>query len=154
MLQIQLFTDDVSLFFRNLVKDNIKKRETEGIVRPDLIHMLMEARKGHLNPDSAKEREESLMCLSEEVKNAAPLELSDDDIVAQALAFFFAGFDTVSTGSSFMAHELALHPEVQKKLQLEVDSVNKEHSGKVPYEAIQTMKYLDQVVCGNFDTLW
>lgn len=49
---------------------------------------------------------------------------------------------------TFMAYELMANPEVQRKLQDEVDEVNKQLEGKrVNYENIQGMKYMDQVVC-------
>ena len=39
-------------FFRNLVADSIKQREEKNIVRPDLIHILMQARKGALTDEN------------------------------------------------------------------------------------------------------
>lgn len=47
-----------------------------------------------------------------------------------------------------MAYELAANPEVQKLLQKEIDCVNEKLGGKmIDYETIQSMKYMDQVVC-------
>lgn len=49
---------------------------------------------------------------------------------------------------SFLTYELLANPDVQKKLQAEIDDVNAELDGKrVNYEKIQNMKYMDQVVC-------
>lgn len=39
---------NVAKFFRSLVHDTMAVREKEGIVRPDMIHLLMQARKGAL----------------------------------------------------------------------------------------------------------
>lgn len=48
---------------------------------------------------------------------------------------------------AFMTYELLANPDVQKKLQREIDDVNIMLDGKkVNYEAIQNMKYMDQVV--------
>lgn len=99
----------------------------------------MQAQKGQLKP----EKDEEISSVS-----AEKIELTEDHFVSQALTFFFAGFDTVSTAASFMALELALNPQVQKKLQLEIDSVREKYE-KIPYEVLQSMKYLDQVVSGN-----
>ncbi|CAB3252949.1 unnamed protein product [Arctia plantaginis] len=41
-------------FFRNLVLDVIKDRELKQIVRPDMIHLLMEAKKGKLSDNTSK----------------------------------------------------------------------------------------------------
>jgi cytochrome P450 family 9 len=149
ILRIQLLPDDVVVFFRSIILNNIDRRTKEGIIRPDLIHLLMEARKGRLTHDTThNDNGEGFATVEEsQIGRASPkMELTDDDIVAQALLFFFAGFDTVSTASCFMALELAIYPDVQKKLQDEIDAVNQEHNGKIPYEAILSMKYLDQVI--------
>lgn len=49
---------------------------------------------------------------------------------------------------TFLSYELMANQDVQKKLQNEIDIVNKELDGKmITYEKIQSMKYMDQVVC-------
>ncbi|KYB25692.1 hypothetical protein TcasGA2_TC034188 [Tribolium castaneum] len=145
----------VTDFFEGLILDNMQKREAEKIVRPDLIHLLMEARKGKLKHDNSNEGGEGFATVEESEigKNTKQVELTDEKIVAQALLFFFAGFETVSTGVSFMAYELATNPHVQKKLQKEIDLTLQENHGKISYNVLQSMKYLDQVVCESL-RLW
>ncbi|KAJ8965320.1 hypothetical protein NQ314_004214 [Rhamnusium bicolor] len=46
LLKVKLFSNEVGDFFKNLVGETIRIREEKGIVRPDMIHLLMEARKG------------------------------------------------------------------------------------------------------------
>ena len=49
---------------------------------------------------------------------------------------------------SFMAHELAVNPDVQQKLFEEISVMEKQLEGKtISYEQIQALKYMDQVVC-------
>lgn len=49
---------------------------------------------------------------------------------------------------NFIAYELMAAPEIQKKLQNEIDELSERLAGKsVNYEQIQGMKYMDQVVC-------
>jgi len=75
------------------------------------------------------------------------IEWEDDDLTAQCLLFFFAGFDTVSVLMCFMAHELAVNPDIQDRLYEEVQAVKEELNGKpLTYEILQKMKYLDMVV--------
>jgi cytochrome P450 len=76
-------------------------------------------------------------------------ELDNDDIAAQALMFFLAGFDTTSTLLCFASLQLAVHPEIQSRLQEEIDETLRQHCGKLTYEAIHDMKYLDMVVSGE-----
>ena len=59
-------------------------------------------------------------------------EWDDDDLAAQVVLFFLAGFDTASTLLCFAAHLLATHPDVQSRLQEEIDmTLNKDggHGG-------------------------
>lgn len=80
---------------------------------------------------------------------ALPSELEDEDITAQVLLFFLAGFDTASTLLCFASHQLAVHLEVQNRLQEEIDETLQENGGKFTYEALHNMKYLDMVVNGE-----
>jgi cytochrome P450 len=49
------------------------------------------------------------------------LALSDLEMAAQAVIFIFGGYDATSTSISLIMYELATHPDVQKKLQDEID---------------------------------
>lgn len=51
------------------------------------------------------------------------LAFSDMEIIAQSITFIFVGYETTSTTLSFVMYTLATHPDVQKKLQHEIDSV-------------------------------
>jgi cytochrome P450 len=75
-------------------------------------------------------------------------EWKGDDITAQVVLFFVAGFEAASTFLCFSTHQLALHPDIQSRLQDEVDQTLKENGGKLTYEAVHGMKYLDMVVSG------
>jgi hypothetical protein len=44
---------------------------------------------------------------------------------------------------------MAVHPEVQTRLQEEIDETLQENGGKFTYEALHNMKYLDMVVNGE-----
>jgi len=75
--------------------------------------------------------------------------LSIDDIAAQALVFFTAGFEVVATLLSFTTLLLAVHQDIQQQVKDEIDEVLAEHRGQVTYEAVQKMKHLDNVVSGR-----
>jgi cytochrome P450 family 9 len=75
-------------------------------------------------------------------------EWDDDDLTAQAFVFFLAGFETASTLLSFATHLLAVHPDVQSRLQEEIDMTLDKDGGNLTYEAVHGMKYLDMVVSG------
>jgi cytochrome P450 family 9 len=59
-----------------------------------------------------------------------------------------ASFDTASTLLCFATHLLAVHPDVQSRLQEEIDMTLDKDGGNLTYEAVYGMKYLDMVVSG------
>jgi cytochrome P450 family 9 len=75
--------------------------------------------------------------------------LGTDDIAAQALVFFSAGFEVVATLLSFSTLLLAVHQDIQKQAREEVNKVLAEHGGQVTYEAVQSIKYLDNILSGT-----
>lgn len=77
-----------------------------------------------------------------------PRDITDMDITAQAIVFFFAGFESVSGLMCFLAYELAINPDIQNRLRQEVTSTLEEHEDKLTYAGLLKMKYLDMVVSG------
>jgi cytochrome P450 len=69
--------------------------------------------------------------------------------VAQALSFLLGGYETSGSTLSFALYELALYPEIQHRLRAEILQVLSKHDGKLTYDAIQDMSYLDRVVSGE-----
>ena len=75
--------------------------------------------------------------------------LSMNSLAAQAFVFYLAGYETSSTTMTFCLYELSLHQDIQDRLREETDDVLQKHEGKLTYEGIQEMEYLDKVVSGN-----
>lgn len=149
--EIGFFPRKPAKFFTKLVIETLRTREQQGIVRPDMIHLLMEARKGRDKEDVVPETETGFATVQEsEIGKAKKVQtkekLTDIDICAQALIFFFAGFDSVSTLMAFMAYELAVNPNIQDRLREEIKETLKKCDGKVSYDVIMSMKYMDMVV--------
>lgn len=122
LLKIKVFSRKIESFFLDVVRTTIAARKDRGITRPDMMQLLMDS--------NEKEQEE----------------LSIEDMASQAFIFFLGGFGTTTVLMCFLAHLLAVNPDIQKKLQEEVDQVMKETHGEPTYEAINRMKYLDAVV--------
>jgi len=150
ILGLSFFSKSVTNFFKTLVTSTIKVREEKNIIRPDMIHLLMEARKGNLRYDASKEKDTGFATVEEadvtKTMEAKKYELTDNDIAANALIFFFAGFDSVSGLMSFMGYELAINQDIQERLRAEIDELFEDNNGKVTYEAVNKAKYLDMVI--------
>ncbi|KAL4669094.1 hypothetical protein H8959_007648 [Pygathrix nigripes] len=82
-------------------------------------------KKSRLN-DKQKHRVDFLQLMIDS-QNSKEIEshkaLSDQELVAQSIIFIFAGYETTSSVLSFIIYELATHPDVQQKLQKEIDAV-------------------------------
>ncbi|KAF7277798.1 hypothetical protein GWI33_009216 [Rhynchophorus ferrugineus] len=124
-LGIKSMPDRMIEFFSNLVKTTMEYRTKNNITRPDFLQLLI---------DMHQEGE-----TSEKYVNF-------DQIVANTLLFFIAGFDTSSTTMTFTLYELARCPDIQEKTRQEIQKVLSKHENKLTYEALQEMTYLQQVV--------
>ncbi|EAT47609.1 AAEL001312-PA [Aedes aegypti] len=147
---IRFLPKEAADFYVDVVSKTIKHREEYKIVRPDFIHLFVQARKNELKEETADDELKSAGFTTVEEHIEASTENSqytDLDITAVAASFFFGGIETTTTMLCFALYELAGNKEVQQKLQAEIDSVRKElGGGSLTYEVLQKMKYLDMVV--------
>lgn len=90
LLRIRIIDTNISDFFINIISKNVESRLAQGITRPDMIQLMLQA-----NNDS---------------KSGMKMDMVD--MTAQAFIFFFAGFETTATAMCFVAHHLAAYPEV------------------------------------------
>jgi cytochrome P450 family 6 len=72
----------------------------------------------------------------------------EDDVMAHALVFFFAGFETSFATLTFALMEIARFPEVQKKARKDIEEVLERHNGVMSYQALQEMNYLVSIMQG------
>ncbi|XP_034939877.1 cytochrome P450 9e2-like [Chelonus insularis] len=126
LLKLEIIPKDVERFFYQLIRDTIAMRDEKGIVRPDMLQLMMETR--HNKPGSKKP------------------ELTVANMTSHAFIFFFAGFELISNLLCWAVHEIASSSEIQKRLQEEIDDVYQRCDGEPTYEAINSMKYLDAII--------
>nr|ALD15926.1 cytochrome P450 [Dendroctonus armandi] len=145
--ELQIFRKEVTEFFSNLVHTTVATREAKGIYRPDMIQILMEASKG-IHKDKNEDAIKVDFDAGDEDTEITGItqEITTDDMTAQALLFFFAGFDSVSSLLTFATYELAVNGNVQDKLREEIFDTLEKTNGTITYEALSNMKYLDMVV--------
>lgn len=125
----------------SLVRDILSQRNYLPSERNDFIDLLLECRaKGIMVGESIEH------CNGDGTPATATLELDEELMAAQVFVFFAAGFETSSSATSFALHQLAHHPEEQRRAQREVDGVLAAHGGRLTYEAVKEMAYLDCVL--------
>ncbi|XP_049854972.1 cytochrome P450 9e2-like [Schistocerca gregaria] len=137
LLGISFFDRKAMEFFKSMVYETIHTREKHGIVRPDVIHLLMQASRGELVSEE---------CKKDGTTGSRDRCLSDEDVAAQVILFFFAGFESVATLLTFCSYLLATHEDVQKRLQREVDELMQKSAGQPSYEQVLGCQYLDMVL--------
>nr|AET11927.1 cytochrome P450 [Helicoverpa armigera] len=121
-----------------LVGEIMAKRNNKPSGRGDFIDLMLECKmKGTMVGESIESRK------PDGSPETASLEFNDGIIAAQVFVFFAAGFETSSSATSFTLHQLAYHPEVQKKAQEEVDRILAKHDGMLSYDSIKEMNYLE-----------
>ncbi|XP_047118722.1 cytochrome P450 6k1-like [Schistocerca piceifrons] len=136
LLRVKCGFSDVSSFFRKMIADTVAYREENNVMRKDYMQLLIQLKnKGFLDGDKAQNG-----------NKAENIKLTMDDLAAESFAFFIAGFETSTTTMSCALLELALNPDVQQRLQSEIDAVLERHGGDASYDAIAQMPYLDQVL--------
>lgn len=116
---------DINDFFIRTVMDVIEYRWKNKIVKHDFVDILLDLKK---RPEKHPE-----------------LELTDNVIVAQAVAFFIAGFFASSLTMSHILYQLALNPDIQKRLRVEIADELERNGGRIDYESFKTMNYLDAI---------
>ena len=72
--------------------------------------------------------------------------LEDDDVVAQCIIFLLAGYETSSTTLSMTCYHLATNPDVQDRLQQEIDNVWTDEDEMPSYDTVHELPYLDMVI--------
>ncbi|XP_049854948.1 cytochrome P450 9e2-like isoform X1 [Schistocerca gregaria] len=136
-LNIPFFHPRTEGFFRSLVSEAIRVREEQKIERQDLIQLLMQIRGGECASQADEDGRSS---------GSKRTVLDEDGIAAQAMTFFFAGFETVSTLMTFCSYLLATHEDVQWRLHREVKGIVEGSGGQPSYEHVMGCQYLDMVI--------
>lgn len=122
-------TEHINAFLTNIIKDSLKYRRDNKIIRNDMLDFLQERRE-KINDDS--------------VFNLA-------DIRSHASVFITDGIDTNCIVQHFL-YELGNNQLIQDKIRAEIYETKRHMSRKqeLSYEMIQGMTYLDAVFNGEY----
>lgn len=127
----RFFVDhEVTNFFANSIKDAMDYRIQNNVHLRDVIDILADIRE---NPTKCGLKEADNLFLT-----------------SQAVLFFLAGFENASLTISNALYELAWKPEIQEKARAEIVNVLQKYDGKITYDGLEEMKYLEACI---FETL-
>ncbi|EFO88319.1 hypothetical protein CRE_12262 [Caenorhabditis remanei] len=71
--------------------------------------------------------------------------MTKQEVIENCFAFLLAGYETTSTAMTYCSYLLSKYPEVQQKLNEEIEETKRTKQGGLNYDSIHQMKYLDAV---------
>lgn len=125
ILRVRIFDVEMTDFFTMIIKENVEYRLENKINKNDFMDLLL---KLYVNG-----------------------KLTLNEMTANSFLFFLAGFETSSSTSTFVLYNLATNPDIQETLREEIKSNVEKNDGKITYESVMQMKYLQMVVDGKFN---
>ncbi|XP_016997433.2 probable cytochrome P450 6a21 [Drosophila takahashii] len=129
-LHMKMTAEPIEKFFMRIVRETVAFREQNNIRRNDFMDQLIDLKNKPL-------------MMSESGEN---VNLTIEQIAAQAFVFFAAGFETSSTTMGFALYELAQNQDIQARVREEVLEVCEKYKGDFTYESVQELVYLNQVI--------
>jgi len=123
LFKISVLNPEAEKFFMKLCKMIVQSRQESKQEVKDVLGILLNV--AEENPDMAAEV-----------------------LYRTCLQFFTDGYESAAMISSILFHHLLFHPEIQEKIQEEIDAVfeNKGDDGEIEQEDLNNMPYLDQVI--------
>ena len=151
-LKVPLVKPKSTKFFYSLITQTLRHRIETGEKRNDLIDLMIAATRNELDEDKDEEGKDSGdPTMSKSPKNnERKAKLDEFLIVATAMVLLVAGYDTSGNTLGLALWLLATNRHVQERLQAEIDSSHAagetDKSGRLTYNALMGMEYLDMVV--------
>ncbi|XP_046976581.1 cytochrome P450 6k1-like [Vanessa cardui] len=130
ILNIKLFKE-FEEFFISAIKQVVRQRERENVKKHDFADMCVSIQSKGTLKDPA---------------TGFKLEPTDELLAAQAFFFFIAGVEPTAFAMFATLVELGKNPEIQKRLHEEIDEAFEKCDGKLTFDVISNMNYLDMVM--------
>ncbi|XP_059614215.1 probable cytochrome P450 6d4 [Phlebotomus argentipes] len=129
----------VGKFVINLVKDTIEYREKNSVTRNDFMQLLLQLR----NTGKVSASDETWQTKAED---GGKKMMSIEQCAAQVFLFYIAGSESSAMTICFCIHELCHQRTLLLEAQREVDDMLRRHNGKVTYDNIQELPFLDKCI--------
>lgn len=99
LFNVSLLDQECSNFFQQAITETMKTRKHEGIIRHDMINLLLQAQNGQLAHNKSEEKKNvdgfATVQESDVGKFKVTRAWEDDELAAQCFIFFIAGYNTV-----------------------------------------------------------
>ncbi|XP_061720502.1 cytochrome P450 6B4-like isoform X2 [Cydia pomonella] len=130
-----LISAETITFFIDLVKGVTAQRNGKPTNRNDFMDLILKMR---------EQKHVSELMRDNNVTETS-LELTDEVIAAQAFSFYAGGYETSAATMGFFLYQLALNPEIQEEVVVEIKEVLKKHNGEMNLETVMDLSYMGQV---------
>ncbi|XP_077508156.1 cytochrome P450 3A11-like [Amblyomma americanum] len=134
ILGLRIFCPEAVQYFSGVMAELLRRRAAnkDENDRPDFVRLLMNAEcREEGGPTAAKD-------------NARRV-LSKDQVLAQAVLFFIAGYDTTTNAMSMAVYYLAQNKKIQTRVIEEIEDTLRKHD-EITYEVLMGLEYLDAVL--------
>nr|UOU03277.1 cytochrome P450 3044A1/2 [Brachionus rubens] len=146
---IEFFPNKSLQFFENFTNEVIKRRKNKLEKRDDFIQNILE-HEVTSDSDETKPKETDHEHLDGEKlykwNSSLKKTLTNKEILSQSILFLLAGYETTAQTLCFISYNLAMNPNYQTQLCEEVDSVLDKHDGKINYESVNEMTFMEKVI--------
>lgn len=141
LFKVRFVDKQVEEFLTEAVLQNMKYREENNIIRKDFFQLLLQLK------NSGKVQDDDGDWSTKQTEGGTSITVNE--MTAEAFIFFVAGYDSASTTMSFCMYEFAQNLEIQQKAFEDVNNALSLFDGKITYESLNEMKYLDNCIDGK-----
>jgi cytochrome P450 family 6 len=124
-LHVRSSDPEVAGFYKDIVEQTIKYRMENNVQSNDFMSMLIKMMKENT--------------------------LTFNEVWAQSVVFFLAGFETTATTLTYAIYAMAQRKDLQEKARESVKKVLEKYDGEFTYEAVNEMQYIEQCINGEDD---
>ena len=147
LLNINIMKPKETGYFRDMIVNAMNTRKKSKERRNDIIDLMLDCLKEDEPEDKETEENNQFEKDRKFAHNKKGAKVSEDEVVATALVLLIAGYDTTGMTLSYLAYAMSKNPEIQEKLQEEVDQAFEDNNGELPdYNVIQSLPYVDMVL--------
>ena len=151
LLNINTFKPKPTKFLCEVVSKALRVRRESGERRNDMIDLMLDCiKEGEREGGGENENDDQINQIESDMKFhhvRRHTKISEEEIIATAMVFLVAGYDTTGMTLAFLAYQMSINPELQERLHQEVDQAYEDNYGEMPdYQTIQSLPYIDMLI--------